>query len=150
MNTQNMLVYKGYIGKIDFDPEAKVFYGHVINTRDTITFQSDDAKRLEDEFRTSVETYLAFCGELGEAPEKPYSGRFVLRLPPEGHREVVIAAQLANKSLNTWVTEHLLESAHHELQQYQFDVKKNERRANNAMKLTTRGGGRKVVAKPHV
>jgi predicted HicB family RNase H-like nuclease len=83
MTKTNLLSYKGYIGEVDFDSEAKVFYGRVINTRDPITFQSDNAKRLEDEFRFSIDTYLSFCAELGETPEKPYSGRFVLRLSPE-------------------------------------------------------------------
>ena len=62
-----------------------------------------------------MDTYLEFCQDLGEAPEKPYSGRFVLRLSPEGHRTVVLAARAANKSLNSWAAEHLLESAQKEL-----------------------------------
>ncbi len=119
MKKQNLLSYKGYIGQIAFDAEAKVFYGRVINTRDTITFQSDNAKELEAEFHVSVETYLTFCKELGETPEKPYSGKFVLKLPAEQHREVSLAAQLANKSLTAWIAEHLVESAKAELRQYQ-------------------------------
>ncbi len=57
----NILTYKNYIGEITFDKDAKLFYGRVINTRDTITFQSDNAKQIEQEFQTSVETYLKFC-----------------------------------------------------------------------------------------
>jgi len=119
MKTSNMLSYKGYLGKIEFDADAKVFYGRVINTRDTITFQSESAVQLEEEFKTSIDTYLSFCADLGESAEKPYSGRFVLRLSPEEHRAVVLAAQLANKSLNTWVREHLVKRAHRELRQQQ-------------------------------
>ena len=48
--------------------------------------------------------------------EKPYSGRFVLRLSPEGHQSVARAARLANQSLNAWAAEHLIESAEQELQ----------------------------------
>lgn len=110
-----MLSYKGYLGKVEFDDQAKVFYGTVINTRDKITFQSEQAQQLEQEFQTSVETYLAFCEELGEEAEKPYSGRFVLRLSPEGHRTVAVAAQLSHKSLNTWAAEHLVECAQQEI-----------------------------------
>ncbi len=115
MNASNLLSYKGYLGQVMFDPEAKIFYGHVINTRDTITFQSEDAKQLEQEFHISVDTYLDFCEELGETPEKPYSGKFVLRLTPEAHRKVALAAQVAHKSLNSWAAEHLLDSADKEL-----------------------------------
>ncbi|MEW5767476.1 MAG: toxin-antitoxin system HicB family antitoxin [bacterium] len=52
---------------------------------------------------------------MGEEPEKPYSGRFVLRISPEGHWTIALAAQLTNKSLNTWAVEHLVESASREL-----------------------------------
>lgn len=34
-----MMVHKGYIGKVEFDDEAGVFHGEVVNTRDFITFQ---------------------------------------------------------------------------------------------------------------
>ena len=37
----------------------------VINTRDTITFQSNNAKQLDEEFQVSVDTYLDFCKDLG-------------------------------------------------------------------------------------
>ncbi len=116
MSKSNILTYKGYIGEITFDKDAKIFYGRVINTRDTITFQSDNAKDLEQEFQISVDTYLDFCQELGESPEKPYSGKFVLRLAPEGHRAVALAAQIANQSLNAWAAENLIKRAEQELQ----------------------------------
>lgn len=117
MSKPNILTYKGYIGEVCFDKDAKVFYGRIINTQDTITFQSDDAKNLEKEFQVSVDTYLDFCQELGESPEKPYSGKFVLRLSPEGHQAVTLAAKIANQSLNTWAAEHLIKSAEQELQE---------------------------------
>jgi predicted HicB family RNase H-like nuclease len=110
-----MLTYKGYVGKVEFDEEAEVFYGTVINTRDKITFQAECAKDLRKEFEQSVETYLEFCQELGEEPERPYSGKFVLRLPPEAHKKVSLAAQAANKSLNAWIADHIIESANREL-----------------------------------
>jgi predicted HicB family RNase H-like nuclease len=117
MKKANILEYKGYIAHIAFDPEAKIFYGRVINTRDTVTFQSGYAERLEDEVKKSVDAYISFCADLGEAPEKPFSGRFALRLSPEDHRNVALAAQLANKSLNAWVAEHLVNCAERELGQ---------------------------------
>ncbi|CAN2040319.1 Toxin-antitoxin system HicB family antitoxin [Candidatus Magnetomoraceae bacterium gMMP-15] len=115
MKKSNILSYKGYLGQVEFDPEAKIFYGRVINIRDTITFQSENAKQLENEFRLSVDSYLEFCNDLGESPEKPYSGRFVLRLSAEGHRTVALAAQLANKSVNSWAADHLIKSAQEKL-----------------------------------
>ena len=49
-----MINYKGYTAKIEFDEEAEIFFGTVINTRDTITFQSENAHELKKEFELSV------------------------------------------------------------------------------------------------
>jgi predicted HicB family RNase H-like nuclease len=106
-----MLIYKGFMGQVTFDEEAKILFGRVVNTRDVITFQSTSADTIEQEFHDSVEEYLAFCQELGREPEKPYSGKFVLRLAPEDHKKVSLAAWKANKSLNAWITEQLIKSA---------------------------------------
>lgn len=102
-----MMEYKGYIGKVEFDDEASIFHGEVVNTRDVITFQGESVAELKQAFRESVDDYLAFCLERGEAPDKPFSGQFVTRIPPELHRQVNVAAMRSGKSLNAWVSEQL-------------------------------------------
>lgn len=102
-----MIEYKGYIGKVEFDDEAAVFHGEVVNTRDVITFQGESVKELRRAFKDSVDDYLAFCAERGEEPDKPFSGQFVTRIPPALHRQLHLAASLAGKSLNAWVREQL-------------------------------------------
>ena len=102
-----MMEYKGYIGDVKFDADAAIFHGEVINTRDVITFQGQSVDELIASFHGSVDDYLAFCAERGEEPDKPFSGQFMTRIPPELHREVNIAARVAGKSLNAWVTERL-------------------------------------------
>jgi len=102
-----MLNYKGYIGHVEFDDENELFYGEVINTKDVITFQSDTAHGLKKAFIDSVDDYLEFCKERNESPEKPFSGRFNLRITPELHREAYVAAKNSGVSLNTWVCDVL-------------------------------------------
>ena len=102
-----MMEYKGYLGKVEFDAEAEIFHGEVINIRDVITFQGKSVKELTQAFRDSVEDYLAFCKDRGEDPEKPYSGLFVTRISPELHRQVSVAAAVSQKSLNAWVADQL-------------------------------------------
>jgi predicted HicB family RNase H-like nuclease len=99
--------YKSYIGKVEFDDEAEIFHGEVINTRDVITFQGKSVSELIRAFRESVDDYLEFCKQRGEAPDKPFSGQFVTRISPELHRQINVAAALAGKSLNAFVTEQL-------------------------------------------
>ena len=107
-----MMEYKGYIGKVDFDDEAGIFHGEIINTRDVITFQGESVAELTKAFRDSIDDYLQFCLERGEAPEKPFSGQFVTRIPPDLHRQVNVAAAKSGKSLNAWVTEQLQNAVH--------------------------------------
>jgi len=107
-----MLEHKGYIGCVEFDDEAGVFSGEVINTRDVITFQGTSVEELQVAFRDSVEDYLEFCAERGEQPDKPFSGKFMLRTTPNLHRELYVAAKRAGKSLNAWVAEQLERAAH--------------------------------------
>jgi predicted HicB family RNase H-like nuclease len=102
-----MMEYKGYLGRVEFDDEAGIFHGDVINTRDVITFQGTTVGELKEAFRDSVEDYLAFCSERGEEPERPFSGQFVTRVSPDLHRRINLVATLSGKSLNAWVTEQL-------------------------------------------
>ncbi|MDZ4796593.1 MAG: type II toxin-antitoxin system HicB family antitoxin, partial [Bryobacteraceae bacterium] len=74
------MTYKNYDAVVRFDEQAGLFHGEVVNTRDVITFQGTSVKELEKAFRESVEDYLAFCAERAEEPEKPYSGKFVVRV----------------------------------------------------------------------
>lgn len=100
----SLMHYKGYEAAIEFDEEADLFHGEIINLRDTITFQGSSAKELKAAMAESVEDYLAFCAARGEEPEKPYSGQFIVRTDPVLHKEIALAARRAGMSLNKWVS----------------------------------------------
>lgn len=104
--------YKDYIGHVSFDEEAELFHGEVINTRDVITFQGNTVKSLKQAFKDSVDDYLDFCNTRGETPEKPFSGKFNVRIDPELHREASIAAKVAGMSLNAWIVHAIKHEAH--------------------------------------
>ena len=106
-----MLTYKGYTGQVELDDEAGLFHGEVLDLKDVITFQGKSVEELERAFQESVDDYLAFCQERGEEPDKPFSGRLMLRLPPALHRTVYVRAQREGKSLNQWITEKLAKAS---------------------------------------
>lgn len=110
-----MMKHKGYIGKVEYDYEAKILHGEVINTRDVITFQGTNAEEIEIAFKESVEDYIEFCRSEGEEPEKPYSGNFMVRMSSEQHKMISIAANASGTSLNAWVADHLSRDAEEEL-----------------------------------
>lgn len=106
-----MLKYKDYVGHVEFDDEAEIFHGEVINTRDVITFQGSTPAEIKKAFVDSIEDYLAYCAVRGESPDRPFSGKLNLRLEPELHRKSYIRARQAKKSLNTWIVDVLKEAA---------------------------------------
>ena len=101
------MTYKGYHAIVEFDEEAKVLSGEVINTRDVITFEADSADQVEKAFQESVDDYLEFCQSRGEEPEKPFSGTFTVRMTPEEHRQVALEARRCGMSINAYVVERL-------------------------------------------
>ena len=108
-----MMQYKGYTGKVEFDDEADVFHGEVIGLRDVITFQGKTVDEVKEAFQESVDDYLAFCAKRGEEPEKPFTGKFVVRIPPDLHRKVYVAAKKSVSSLNSWILQTLEHSTEH-------------------------------------
>lgn len=103
--------YKGYEAIVEFDDEAEIFHGEVINIRDVITFQGDNARNLKQAFHDSVDDYLEFCKERGEEPEKPFSGKLMLRINPQLHKTIAIKAKKEGKSLNSWIEKCLSQYA---------------------------------------
>ena len=97
------MTYKGYVAKIEYDEDNNIFTGMVINTRTVITFSGTSVKELEDEFKNSVEDYLEWCKADGVSPEKPYSGKFNVRLTPQMHQEAALKAGKMGISLNRFV-----------------------------------------------
>ncbi len=98
-----MMTYKGYTAKVEFDDEDMIFHGEVIGIRDVVTFEGDSVKEIEKAFRDSVDDYLNMCKERNEAPDKPFSGKFVVRLSPEIHRKIHASAKKAGLSVNAWL-----------------------------------------------
>jgi predicted HicB family RNase H-like nuclease len=102
-----MLTYKGYEGHVEFDDEAQILHGEVLHLNDVITFQADCVGDVVQAFHDSVDEYLEFCAENDRQPEKPYSGKILVRVKPELHRVVVSAAKRKKESVNSFIVEAL-------------------------------------------
>lgn len=103
--------YKGYVGTVQFSPDDRIFHGRVAGIRDVITFEGDSVQALEDDFRSAVDDYLDACAKRRREPEKPFSGKFVLRTTPDVHRAAAQAAAREGKSLNAWAAEVIARAA---------------------------------------
>jgi predicted HicB family RNase H-like nuclease len=108
-----MMAYKGYLAHITFDEQANLFHGEVTNIRDVVTFQGQSVEELRQALADSIEDYLSFCAERGEVPDQPFSGRLTVRLSPEQHRKVILAAEKVGKDVAQWVAEALEQAVVH-------------------------------------
>ncbi len=89
-------------------------HGVVLGTNDMIHFQGKDVPELRQSLQEGVEDYLAWCRAEGREPEKPYSGKFNVRIPPGLHRRIALLAQGADLSLNEWLVRALTQQADQE------------------------------------
>ncbi len=103
----NTMSYNGFAARVEFDAEDRIFVGHVAGIRDIVGFHGTSVAELEAAFHDAVDDYLAACKKLGQTPDKPYSGRVMLRLPPEVHARASAAAQVQGMSFNQWAAQVL-------------------------------------------
>lgn len=102
------LAYKGYsAGPIEFDDEQELFAGSVVGLRDVVTFAGRTPEELKAAFRESIDDYLAFCAEKGREPDRPFSGKFPVRVDPELHRKAALQAAEEGISLNQWIARRI-------------------------------------------
>jgi predicted HicB family RNase H-like nuclease len=107
----NTMQYQGYSARVEFDAEDRLFVGHVAGLRDVVGFHGASVGELEAAFHEAVDNYLAACEKLKQAPDKPYSGRVMLRLPPEVHARASARAQVEGVSFNQWAAQVLAHAA---------------------------------------
>lgn len=107
----NTMKYRGYIARIEFEPALSVFSGTALGMTEAISFHGASVDELRSDFEFAIDHYIAECGRTGIKPERPASGRLLLRLPPDTHAAAIVAAAAAGKSLNQWLSDLIGETA---------------------------------------
>jgi predicted HicB family RNase H-like nuclease len=108
----NTLQLKGYAAKISYSDNDACFVGHLAGIADIEGFHADNVAELRAAFEEAVTDYLATCEKAGRNPQKPASGKLMLRVPPEVHGAALVAAQVKGQSLNQWASNALRDAAH--------------------------------------
>ncbi len=109
---KNAMKYKGYAARVEFDAQDHIFFGRIAGIRDIISFHGETVNELEAAFKEAVDHYLDTCARLGDEPNRPYSGKLTLRIPPSIHAAIATAAETSGKSLNKWVVDTLDQVIH--------------------------------------
>ena len=103
----NTMIYKGHAARIEYSEEDGCFVGHLAGIRDIVGFDATTVDDVKERFHESVDDDWAACKKLKQTPDKPYSGRIMLRLPPELHARASAAAQVTGMSFNQWAARAL-------------------------------------------
>jgi len=99
----NVVTFKGFIGSVQFSAEDNVFFGKIEGINDLVTFEGETVQELNDAFRYVVEEHIKDCEAQQRPAEKSYKGSFNVRITPNLHRRVAVAAKMQGKSLNSFV-----------------------------------------------
>lgn len=105
----NVMTVDGYHAKIEYDAELDLFRGEILGLSGGADFYGKNPKELRAEFKRSLRVFLAVCQEKGIEPRRHFSGKFNLRVPPELHEKLALAAQAQGKSINALAQEVLQE-----------------------------------------
>lgn len=101
----NTMTHKGYAAQIEYSDEDQCFVGHIAGIKDVVGFHGESVSELRAAFEEAVDDYLETCAKLNRSPQRPYSGKLMLRIPPEIHAAVAVAAEVSGKSINQWAAE---------------------------------------------
>ena len=112
MNTANVMSYRDYRASMTFDPDDKIIVGRVLDIDDIIGFHGESVREFEQAFHEAIDDYLDACEKLGQVPDKPASGRMMLRVDPAIHAAALKAAKRERTSLNQWAARVLKQAAH--------------------------------------
>lgn len=112
-----LLKHRGYSGTVEFNDDDNCLHGKVLGLRNTtIIYEGMSLEEIRKDFEDSVDFYLDSCEDRGVNPEKPYSGKLVLRMPSELHGEVAMVAAdtgiTINDFINQAVSDKLAKRAH--------------------------------------
>ncbi|WDE06743.1 type II toxin-antitoxin system HicB family antitoxin [Thalassomonas viridans] len=99
----NTMTYKGYAASIEYSDADECFIGHIAGIKDRVGFYGESVVELKEAFHEVVEDYLETCTAVGKEPQKPYSGRLMLRISPELHATIATAAEVSGQSINQWI-----------------------------------------------
>ena len=104
---KNSMSYKGYVGTMEYSEEDNCLFGRIAGIRDIISYEGASVAEIRTAFEEAVDDYLKHCAATGKEPNKPYPGKFVLRIDPALHARSAAKAAASGKSLNQYAADVL-------------------------------------------
>lgn len=79
----DILKHKGFIGTVQFSAKDDIFWGKIIDIRDSVTFEGSTVASLKKEFKEAVDDYIALCIRHSKPVQKTMTGNFNIRINAE-------------------------------------------------------------------
>jgi predicted HicB family RNase H-like nuclease len=105
-----MMRYKGYLGSSKVNEKEGLIFGEVMGLRDVVTYQGRTIEEARRAFQESIDLYLETCAEEGIDPDKPFSGKLLIRTEPKVHRALAFCAKARGLSINTFAEQVLIKA----------------------------------------
>lgn len=96
------MTYRGYAARIEYSDEDGLLVGHIAGIQDIVGFHGESVEDIRNAFHSAVDHYLEVSERTGRRAQRPYSGKIMLRVPPELHAQAAMRAEALGKSLNQW------------------------------------------------
>ena len=103
----NVMNYGGYSARVEYSDEDGCLVGHIAGIQDVVGFHGESVSDVRSAFEEAVDDYLAACEKLDRPPQRPFSGKVMLRIDPGLHARAAMLAEAEGKSLNSWAQEAL-------------------------------------------
>lgn len=100
---KNVLIYKDFIGSVNYSTDDNVFYGKVEGINDLVTFEGTSVQELREAFEYMINEHIKDCEKEGIPLIKSYRGNLNIRLNPETHKEASLKAIMKGMSLNRFI-----------------------------------------------
>ena len=102
------LEYKGYKGTVEYSKEDDCLVGKVIGMHnDLILYEGSTLTELKNDFIEAIDSYIEGCIAEGKVPRKPFSGKILVRMSPDLHERITIAASDSHVTINEYINKAL-------------------------------------------
>lgn len=102
-----MLIYKGFIGQIDYDSEANLLVGEIVNSVDLLEFSGHDVNEIKASFHRCVDEYLILQKEDAGINATPFVGNFSVCLSTDKQSKVIQAAKKQGETVSHWLNKNI-------------------------------------------
>jgi len=102
--------YKGFTTEVEYSETDTCLIGRIIGIKDIVVFHGYSVPEFKAAFEEAVDEYLDYCAKKGKEPQKPYSGKILLEIPPEVHAKLAVKAEMSGTNLNDFLLETLTNS----------------------------------------